>query len=149
VKGIVGIGGIALAAGLAFAAFVGGRALEQQPSFCGSCHEERENYERWLSSGAAADHKTCIECHTGPGFTGIVHGQARGARHAVAHVLGNYVEPLRALVPSEWCLNCHPAREVEAGHQRVSAFAEGRCALCHNHKPGSRFKAGALGPQVR
>lgn len=55
-----------LARSLAFAAVVAGRALEQQSAFCASCHEERENYDRWLSSGAAVNHKTCIECHKDP-----------------------------------------------------------------------------------
>ena len=78
------VGGTILAVSLALATVVGARALEQQPAFCASCHEERENYDRWLSSGAAAVHKNCIECHTGPGLVGILHGQARGLRHVDA-----------------------------------------------------------------
>jgi hypothetical protein len=122
-----------------FAAVVGGRAVEMQPEFCGSCHVEREHYDRWLSSGAAEHHKSCIECHTGPGLAGIVHGQVRGVRNVVAYATGTYTVPLTASVPEEWCLKCHARAQVEAHHARFPGFAPTGCGACHNHKPGSSF----------
>ncbi|MFN3476687.1 MAG: NapC/NirT family cytochrome c [Candidatus Methylomirabilales bacterium] len=126
-------------------AIVGGRVLERQPTFCASCHEERENYERWLSSGAAKEHKTCIECHTGPRIQGVIDGQLRGLRHVVTHFRGTFETPLKAFVPNTYCIPCHSLQEMAREHHEVPAFIRKRCAECHNHKPGVRFSGEAEG----
>ena len=119
----------------------GVRALEQQPSFCARCHEERINYETWLSSGAAKHHPTCIECHSGPGLTGVINAQMRGVVHVVKHVTGQYTEPLRGTVPRAWCTQCHVEdAKLQKEHHEVSDFAVRACSECHNHRPGVRFK---------
>jgi len=65
---------MALPAGLIW----GGRVLERNPSFCGSCHEMQPSYDGWMVSGAAKDHPTCIECHSEEGFYGILESEVRG-----------------------------------------------------------------------
>jgi nitrate/TMAO reductase-like tetraheme cytochrome c subunit len=127
--------------GLLLLTMAGARALEQQPTFCASCHEERINYETWLRSGAARDHPTCIECHSAPGLYGALNAQARGAVHVVKHVTGQFTEPLRGSVPQEWCMKCHTAdARLQQEHHEVPRFATASCAECHNHRPGARFK---------
>jgi hypothetical protein len=132
-------GGLILAAGLGLAAVVGGRALEMHPSFCASCHEIREHYDRWLASGAVQHSANCIECHSGPGLAGIIGGQLRGARHVVSHVTGLYAATISADVPRSWCVRCHSEGTLAAGHVRVSDIGPQRCGACHNHAPGARF----------
>lgn len=120
---------------------VAGRALESQPTFCASCHEEKINYDTWLASGAARDHPTCIECHSGPGIPGVLHAQARGAIHIVKHFTGTFQEPLRGSVPREWCTQCHtPNPRLDREHRRVTNFATRPCAECHHHRPEADFK---------
>ena len=74
---------------------------------CGDAgHEARPIYDNWLASGAAANHRTCVECHTSPGLGGIVAGQVRGALHAFRHVTGTFHTPLKANVPDTFCFQC-------------------------------------------
>lgn len=123
------------------AAMVGAHALEQRPTFCASCHEERINYETWLSSSAAKHHPTCIECHTSASLYGIINAQARGAVHLAKHVIGAFEEPLRGTVPREWCTQCHAEdAKLQREHRKLRQFTTASCAECHNHRPGVRFK---------
>jgi len=124
---------------LGLAAVVGGRMLEMQPGFCASCHEIREHYDRWLTSGAAHHSSNCIECHAGPGLAGIVGGQFRGARHVVRHVTRTYATPLSADVPRSWCGACHREPALAAGHVQVPDIGAQRCGMCHHHRAGARF----------
>jgi len=127
--------------GLLLLTMAGAHALEQQPTFCASCHEERINYETWLRSGAAKGHPTCLECHSAPGLYGVLDAQARGAVHLVKHVTGQFTEPLRATVPKEWCTQCHTQdARLQREHHEALRFATAPCAECHNHRPGVSFK---------
>lgn len=129
---------------LAVPAFVAGfRVVESQPGFCYLCHEEHPAHQGWLASGAAREHPNCIECHSGPGVTGVVAAQLKGATHFVKHVTGDFAEPIaRADVPDEFCTQCHVSGSVVGEHREVAGFATRQCADCHNHKPGARFGEG-------
>lgn len=126
--------------GLLLVTMAGARSLEQQPTFCASCHEERISYETWLLSGAAEEHPTCIECHSAPGLYGVLNAQARGVLHVAKHITGQFTEPLQGTVPQAWCVKCHTDDiGLQREHEGISRFVSTSCAECHNHRPGVRF----------
>jgi len=120
-------------------AVAGGYVLEKQPGFCILCHEMRPSYDNWRASGAAEHHPDCIQCHTGPGLAGVLHAQRRGVRDLIAHVTGNYQQPIVATVPDPWCTQCHAVSKVQGEHDEVPEFGVQPCAACHNHAPGTAF----------
>ena len=117
---------------LGLAAGTAAYTLEQSPEFCASCHEIRPAYESWLRSGFAEHHPTCIECHSGPGVSGILTAQLQGSRELFAHFAGRFSEPIRAHVPDGWCLKCHVRPSLPPSHH-AAAFTRKECADCHRH----------------
>ncbi len=124
---------------LAAGTVASGYALEKQPGFCVLCHEMQLSYDNRRASGAAEHHPDCIQCHKGPGLTGILDAQRRGVRDIVAHVTGNYSHPIVAQAPNPWCTQCHAGAKITDEHDEVPTFNVKACAACHNHAPGANF----------
>ncbi len=114
VVGAVSASVIALAgAGMLYAGH-----LENRDGFCTSCHTqpELEFYQRSqqqpldLASAHAAKQVTCIQCHSGPGWTGRASAMAGvAAPDLLAYLSGHYRMPAVTTVPigDEHCLKCH------------------------------------------
>ena len=108
------VGGVALTAGgFAYAA-----NQETNDPFCASCHSEPETtYFQRSTAKAPVDlasfhtpQKThCIDCHAGPGLSGRVSAELKGARNAFKWYTGTAVQPAVAAAPigDPNCLKCH------------------------------------------
>lgn len=105
--GIIGIGGIAVSI-----------SLENQNSFCASCHTEPESkyYQQSLqpnSVNLAAFHiqkqTLCIDCHSGGGPLGRAQGLEQGIDDLILYESGNYKKPAITSNPlgDDSCLKCH------------------------------------------
>jgi len=117
-----------------------GRALEQQPGFCASCHIMDTAVKNVVSTGASRNHTTCIECHAGPGWVGTIKAELQGIHEIAAHISGWYSTPLSAQVPRGYCTKCHNKEiSLERQHDEVSNFAKTSCGSCHNHQMGTSF----------
>jgi nitrate/TMAO reductase-like tetraheme cytochrome c subunit len=128
---------IAVPAGLIW----GGRVLERSPIFCGSCHEMKPSYDGWMASGAAKEHPTCIECHSGDGLSGILESEIRGMRMIGMHFFGKEESghPIRVKMPEAFCLKCHSGEKLVASHSMFRTEGQ-TCADCHKHGAGWKFK---------
>ncbi len=130
---------------LTFVIIPGGRALEHQPGFCNSCHEMNRPHAGWVASGASQHHPNCIQCHSGPGITGVIEAEFRGLEQIVVHFTASETElkgPFKYRVPSEFCTQCHSLEKqnIKAAHARFKEKMEGRpCANCHKHQDGWEF----------
>ncbi len=93
-------------------------AMENQDSFCASCHTEPEvtYYQQSVQSPAitlAAFHKTkqtaCIDCHSGGGPLGRAEGLIQGADDLLMYYGGNYRRPAITTNPlgDDSCIKCH------------------------------------------
>lgn len=92
-------------------------SLENNDSFCASCHTEPEStfFTRSqaapvdLASAHAAKKVTCIECHSGEGVPGRIKALTVGAGDLFAYISGKYNKPAIVTVPvtDEFCLKCH------------------------------------------
>ncbi|MBL8056642.1 MAG: cytochrome c3 family protein [Anaerolineales bacterium] len=114
---LLAVAGLGLAAG-ASGLFVAAR-LEEQDSFCASCHSEPEAtfFQRSTAATAvdlASQHghtleARCIDCHSGAGLGGRLHGLQIGVSDLVPWVLGTARQPapLTKPIPDENCLKCH------------------------------------------
>ena len=95
--------------------------LENQDTFCASCHTEPETtfYARseaepsdLASAHASAETAVrCIDCHSGVGAVGRAASLAQGAADLSAFVLGSYEQPAPTTQPvgEEGCTKCHLA----------------------------------------
>ncbi|EQD24780.1 MAG: NapC/NirT family cytochrome c [Nitrospirae bacterium] len=122
-------------------ASLGGRALEERPGFCQSCHEMDFFGKTWQESGAAKHHGRCIDCHSGPGIIGAVSAQMTGIVELGIHFLGHPRPALSygpGIVPNENCLKCHVHGYLRAAHRDFDARSH-ECAYCHNHFQDRNF----------
>ncbi|MFQ5455949.1 MAG: hypothetical protein ACE5EA_07085 [Nitrospirota bacterium] len=121
----------------------GGRILETQPWFCRSCHEMEDAYTNWIATEASNSHKNCIICHSGPGITGIIEAELRGAKQLIIHFLSkddDLVPPFEADLPDYFCTKCHPWNgenviNAHRGFETKNRF----CLDCHKHREGWSF----------
>lgn len=119
----------------------GGHVLEHSPSFCNSCHEMQASYEGWLTSGAANNHPTCIECHKGEGFSSVIESELRGLRMIGVHFWGHSDpnEIIKVKMPEAYCLKCHSGEKVIDSHALFQT-KRSTCSDCHKHRIGWKFK---------
>ncbi len=93
--------------------------LENQNSFCASCHTEPEvtYYQQSLQANAATlasfhvqKQTMCIDCHSGGGPLGRAQGLEQGVSDLVIYWSGNYHKPGITSNPlgDDSCLKCHP-----------------------------------------
>ncbi len=132
-------------------------AMENQDSFCASCHTEPEvtYYQQSLQAAPvtlAAFHTqkqtTCIDCHSGGGPLGRSKGLVQGLDDLMMYYSGNYRKPAVTTNPlgDDSCTKCHndvfvrrrgSSRQTD-GHyhaflprwQAADANAA-RCETCH------------------
>jgi len=92
--------------------------LENQDSFCASCHTEPESmyYNQSIEKNPGtlaafhAQKKTaCIDCHSGGGALGRAQGLQQGADDWMLYLSGNYKKPAITSHPlgDDSCLKCH------------------------------------------
>lgn len=92
--------------------------LENDDSFCASCHTQPEStfFQRSraagptdLASAHAPKQVGCIDCHSGAGLSGRVGAMRLGAGDLAAYLTGHYDSPARLTVPiaDANCLKCH------------------------------------------
>lgn len=132
-------------------------ALENQDSFCASCHTQPETTyvqrSRQVHAADLAAYHTqkataCIDCHSGLGLLGRRLGLEQGAHDLVNYVRGEYHSPAITTNPlgDESCIKCHtkilehPPGAGKAGTnhyhfylpqwQQADANAP-RCVNCH------------------
>lgn len=97
----------------------GSLVLEDQNSFCASCHTEPEvkYYQQSLQADATTlstfhiqKQTRCIDCHSGGGPLGRAQGLQQGADDLVLYLSGNYNRPAITSNPlgDDSCLKCHP-----------------------------------------
>lgn len=158
---------IVLVAGIAVLSIGGvgiALALENQDSFCASCHTEPE-VTYWQQSVAtqsttlaafhAHEQTACIDCHSGGGMLGRSEGLSQGAHDLMSYLSGQYNRPAVTTNPlgDDSCVKCHERIFVRAG-ERTSKAMNGhyhtlmprwqsadsnaaRCVSCHtSHKNG-------------
>ncbi len=103
---------------VAFGGVGGALALENQDSFCASCHTEPEvtYYQQSLQGTPvtlAAFHTqkqtACIDCHSGGGILGRSKGLMQGFDDLVMYYSGNYRRPAVTTNPldDDSCVKCH------------------------------------------
>ncbi len=106
--------------------------------FCVTCHEMDHEYQTWLSSS----HKNiaCVDCHSGPGFQGLVKEKAKGMKEVYLHVTGNY-GPIQADASEIYCYSCHQDKvktdtartAVAKNPHTIKHFDNGmNCLTCHS-----------------
>ena len=137
---------------LTAASFSTAASMEENNSFCASCHTQPEStYYSRFQTGIPVDlatfHNTkttkCIDCHSGPGVTGRVSAMLLGARNAVAFFTKTAPQPapLTVAIKDDNCLKCHATVTVGADFnnhyhaylsrwQSVDPNAAG-CTACH------------------
>jgi predicted CXXCH cytochrome family protein len=138
-------------------------ALENQDSFCASCHTEPETtyFQQSVQNSAvtlAAYHtqkKTaCIDCHSGSGTFGRSVGLLQGAHDLLAYFSGNYHRPAITTNPlgDDSCVKCHDevANNLRGGSRAMNGHYHtylpqwqasdpnaARCVTCHtSHTKG-------------
>jgi len=94
-----------------------GSHLENNNSFCASCHTEPESTyvtraqqpAADLASAHTAKRVACIDCHSGAGPLGRLGAMTIGAHDLAAYVSGHYTQPapLTHSIPDVNCLKCH------------------------------------------
>ena len=93
--------------------------LENQNSFCASCHTEPEvkYYQQAVQANVTTlatfhvqKQTNCIDCHSGGGPLGRVQGLEQGIDDLVLFLSGNYKQPAITSNPlgDDACLKCHP-----------------------------------------
>jgi hypothetical protein len=108
-----------------------------QSFYCGSCHIMKPNYLSWEKSNHAQI--GCLQCHQTRGFLSSLFTTTKIARYFLFTFLKIQPQTLTAQVPSENCLECHPAiveKPRETGGIRVShrEFNQSGypCTTCHS-----------------
>src|ERR1700693_965174 len=136
------LGSIALL-GVAVIRASGGRYLETKSGFCNSCHEMNRPYDGWRSSGAERSHQNCIICHSGPGISGVLEAELRGAGQIIAHFALKKDElkgPFIAKVPNYFCTQCHNLSLPRTAKGHLPYQIDGKaCSECHRHRQGWDF----------
>lgn len=90
----------------------GGTKYTSQPSFCIKCHLMKASYQNWQKD--VHSRVTCLDCHAGRGWTGMVKAKLNGLKALSVHVLGeNDPNKIKAKVASENCRRCHTFSEAE------------------------------------
>lgn len=102
---------------LVTSAFAYSAHLENNDQFCATCHTEpettfvarTEHPAMDLASAHAAEHVSCIECHSGTGMGGRLNAMRLGARDLIAYLNGRYPQPATTTHPiaDGNCLKCH------------------------------------------
>ncbi len=141
--------------------------LEENDSFCASCHTQPEvkYYQQSLAGNpetlAASHHIVketvrCIDCHSGAGTFRRADGLKQGAHDLFTYLSGRYHSPAVTTnpIPDAWCMKCHAdvlpsevVRKVGSTKDHYHLYlpywhqldAEAaRCAECHTaHTSGS------------
>jgi hypothetical protein len=148
------IAGVVLVLLLAGGGFAFAASMEQNNSFCGSCHTQPESTNLSRSQAAqpvdmASYHiimkgKNCIDCHAGPGLTGRMSAELQGALNAFHWFTGTAVQPAKLIQPiaDGNCLQCH--QDVTRDRARNNHFHgllvkwqaadpnAGHCVSCHS-----------------
>lgn len=148
---------VVLAAGGLFGAL----RLEEQDSFCASCHTEPETAyvaraqqaaPSDLASAHAGTHAArCIDCHSGAGAAGRATGLRQGAQDLAAYLSGTYRRPAVATnpLPDANCTRCHDGLFVSRNlrnhyhyylptWQAKEPGKAARCVDCHtSHTQGA------------
>jgi hypothetical protein len=100
---------------------LGAMQMENQDSFCASCHTEGEQtfFDRSLAAAstdlasfhAAKKAANCVDCHSGPGLLGRYSGLIGGASDTISFVSGHYPQPAALEEPMDDgnCMKCHAA----------------------------------------
>lgn len=149
--------GIAL---FTIAFYFGATKLEENDAFCASCHTEPEStYYKRTQAQAATDLASlhahlnqtdpsntptrCIDCHSGPGFSGRAHALGIGARDTVRWVVGSANQPAITTQPinDANCVKCHIDTPTQSGfdkhfHRYLAEWQQkdanaGTCISCH------------------
>lgn len=139
----------------------GALALENQDSFCASCHTEPEvtYYQQSIQSRPAtlaAFHagkkSSCIDCHSGGGPFGRSKGLMQGWDDLTTYLSGNYRRPAITTNPlgDDSCTKCHDdifvqrrgVRRELNGHYhaflprwQAADPSAARCTGCHQAHP--------------
>jgi hypothetical protein len=158
---------------LAVASLVVVSRLEENNSFCVSCHTQPETtfYERLQAARAvdtASAHKgkdiKCIDCHSGVGLTGRVSAELVGAWNTLKWVTRTARQPAKIYQPigDATCLKCHQDVVSGGGEDRENHFhhflarwqaaapaTAGHCVSCHSGhgtdgNPGEHFTSRAI-----
>ena len=93
--------------------------LENQNSFCASCHTEPESkyYQASIQANGTTlatfhvqKQTNCIDCHSGGGPLGRAQGLEQGIDDLMLYLSGNYKRPAITSNPlgDDSCLKCHP-----------------------------------------
>jgi nitrate/TMAO reductase-like tetraheme cytochrome c subunit len=141
VASIVVVGVLMLGVGVVGSAL----AMENQDSFCASCHTEPEvtYYQQSLEPSAAtlaafhaSKQTACIDCHSGGGIFGRAKGLMQGADDLMMYYGGNYRRPAATTNPlsDDSCVKCH--EDVLAGRRGARRVMDG-----HYHAFLSRWQA--------
>jgi hypothetical protein len=145
--------------------------VEENDSFCASCHTQPEStYVARANAAAPVDlasqHRVaaptvrCIDCHAEPGVSGRVGAMMLGAHDALRWVAGTARQPSITTAPlsDATCLQCHAEVTQQPGFdhhyhrtltewQRTDPAATG-CTGCHTaHTTGGAASAGFLRQQ--
>lgn len=110
--------------------------LTSQTWFCKSCHEMEEFHTAWESS--SHNSVDCIDCHSDPGFVGLMEAKANGLRQAVVHFTG-VPDTITAEAEKINCINCHQDKPrtnlelaaVDKDPHTAAHFTEMNCVTCH------------------
>lgn len=127
--------------------------LENNDSFCASCHTEPESeyYNRSqadtpvdLASWHTTKDTRCIDCHSGEGVTGRVSAMALGAGDLFRYLTDTATQPapLTSPITDAHCLKCHAdVPETQNFQQHFHAFLDdwqgidpnaAGCVDCHS-----------------
>jgi hypothetical protein len=143
--------------------------LENNDSFCASCHTqpEAQYYEQSLPQSTQTSAATlaafhaqknvrCIDCHSGGGIFGRVNGLSQGAVDALAYYSGNYRHPAITTnkLGDDSCAKCHG--EIAANRSFNNHFHRflaqwqsldpnaAHCVDCHTAHPTGDASQGYL-----
>ncbi|MCL6472695.1 MAG: NapC/NirT family cytochrome c [Firmicutes bacterium] len=115
-----------------------GNSIAARYQTCATCHEMGEAIKSW--QGSSHEKIGCPNCHNpAPGIKGFILGIPHKIESVVAHVSGNYTEPIKAKthIKTEVCQNCHvswrdvsPSGDLIIPHQKH--LDKGiPCVKCH------------------
>lgn len=151
---LLGGGVLALGLGLSGVGYVS--HLEQNNSFCASCHTqpEFEYYQRLIDSqqpttDLATFHLRheeavkCIDCHGGEGLAGRAQVLAKSAWDALKFLVGVHRQPamMSIRLPDQACSKCHqdvyyqPGFENHFHNEIPNSMQTFRCLDCHLAHP--------------
>ena len=146
--------------------------MEQEDSFCGSCHTQPETTFLQRATAAqpvdmASYHmmlkgKDCIDCHAGAGLGGHLAAELQGALNAFHWYTGTAIQPAVLITPisDATCLSCHQAVTGERSlnnhfHGDMTKWQAadpnaGSCVSCHSgHSTASTLPASYSTDQIQ